>query len=67
MGLQTLPTRRPSPPAKPKRRSASICRTDDWLRELFAGTYNLREAEASQRSRARNQSPHGLKIPQVER
>jgi hypothetical protein len=67
MDLQTPPMRRPSSSAKPERRSASICRTDDWLRELFSGTYDLREAEARLRSRARNQPPQGSKTSQVER
>jgi hypothetical protein len=67
MDLQTPPSRRPSRSAKPERRSASICRTDEWLRELFSGTYDLREADVSLTSRARNQSPQGLKTPQVER
>jgi hypothetical protein len=67
MDLQTPPTRRSSLSAKPERNSASICRTDDWLRELFSGTYDLREAEWRLRSRARNQPPRGSKTPQVER
>jgi hypothetical protein len=67
MGLQAPPTRPLSSPAKLERRSASICRTDDWLRELFAGTYDLREAEGKLRSRARSCPPQGLKTPRVER
>jgi hypothetical protein len=67
MGLQTPPTRRASRVERSERETGAVCRTDEWLRELFAGTYDFREAQARPRARASNQAHQGSKIPQIER
>jgi uncharacterized protein (DUF58 family) len=51
MGLQSPPTRRVSR-SRPEGEAGQACRADEWLRELFSGTYDLREAEARRRPQA---------------
>jgi hypothetical protein len=48
MGDSVLSPRKQQLPTSKKNGSA---RSDDWLRELFSGTYDLREAEAMRRRR----------------
>ena len=52
MGLSTRPSDKAQRSAtSPRQRNGlnGCALTDDWLRELFSGTLDLREAEASRR------------------
>ncbi len=48
MGLPTTPVRKPQPESRSPQqvRSNGHVSCDDWLRGLFSGTLDLREAEA---------------------
>jgi hypothetical protein len=66
-GLQTPPTRQASRIARSERETGVVCRTDDWLRELFAGTYDLREAEARRHGEQRSRPTLRPETPRDER
>jgi hypothetical protein len=67
MGLQTPPTRQASRGARSERETGAVCRTDEWLRELFSGTYDLREAEARRRLQQRGRLTLRKETPRDER
>jgi hypothetical protein len=67
MGLQTPPTRQASRVASSERKTGAVCRTDEWLRDLFSGTYDLREAVAMRRADERNRPAQRRETPRDER
>jgi hypothetical protein len=69
MGLPTTPVRKPQPgsTSPQQERSNGHVSCDDWLRELFSGTLDLREAEARRRSSNGSRPTPPRKTPQVER
>lgn len=70
MGLSTRPSDKVQRSATSLRQRNGLngcALTDDWLRELFSGTLDLREAEASRRLRKRSLPASRQATRQVER
>jgi hypothetical protein len=67
MGLPTPTARKASNVTSRERKPVAVCRTDDWIRELFAGTYDLREADARRRSEQDDRAAGRRETPRDER
>jgi hypothetical protein len=67
MGLQTAQAHRVSRVERSEGETGTLRRTDDWLRELFSGTYDLREADARRRLQQRGRLTLRKETPRDER
>jgi hypothetical protein len=67
MGLQAPSTRQASRVERSERETGVVCRTDEWLRELCSGTYDVREAMARRRAEERDRPARRRETPRDER